>query len=249
VKDYDAFIRALDEQHKREIPGGATALENEWMRQHLVTTILEGSRPAEDEAATAEAPAASPVGEPEQPERSLPSPPTEIVAEGGVSRWPGAKGVKIDHVELLNRSEPTSQLHTGERLDVRLTIRHEVSRRFVCRYSVLIFTKDARAVSRFHSPAHEFQASEGAAHVVTLRLDPLLLSNGEYLVTVGIYGAGPLDQVAEAERYDNLSLSFKFRVVDPIRTEWSIFHHPCRWELPRLGEGTSEWHDVPHGAP
>jgi lipopolysaccharide transport system ATP-binding protein len=155
----------------------------------------------------------------------------EIVADGGVSRWPAAPGPKIVGVEIHDCQGPTGQLVTGEVMEVHLRVRTEVAGEYCCRYSLLFFTQDVRWACRFHSPAHSFVSQAGQEHRIALRLERLQLSNGEYLMSAGIFGDSTLDRVGDAIRYDILSLSYRFRVVDRIRTEQAIFHHPCEWRF------------------
>jgi lipopolysaccharide transport system ATP-binding protein len=233
IKDYEQFIRVLDEKHKQHaMAGGVTAIENEWMRQHLIESVLEKS--------TRSAKGAKRKKKANIPEEAQ-------LSDGGLSRWPGKTGVKIQNVAITGADGAQPPFHTGQALDVRLDLVHEVEREMTCRYSVIIYTPDARIVSRFHSPEHTFLATPNGEHSVSLRLEPLLLSNGEFLVTIGVYGGGPLDDVGQADRYDNLSLSYKFRVIDRIRSESAAFHHPARWEF--AGPGKPQSIEVPWGAP
>ncbi|MCB8820160.1 ABC transporter ATP-binding protein [Microvirga rosea] len=241
VKLYDEFIRELDNTRLTRTSGSVLAENNEWLRSQIISKVLINRAEATD-TIPGNKPDASPSAgssisqrEEETPERLAllkEEEAPEFVSEGGVSRWPGAPGPKVGQVSLSSQFGPASQLITGDAMTLRMQINCTEAGRYRCRYSVMIYTDDLRTVCRFHSPVHVIEVGdEPAQYDVDLILDQLQLSNGEYIVTVGIFDDHELDRLQYATRYDNLSLSFRFRVVDTIRSEQALFHHPCTWRV------------------
>lgn len=261
VKAYDEFIREMDEARLRRTAGGISAVENGWLREHMLHKILNRQAQSKTKAAPllstqAELNSLSEISQRSVGERDATlilekasdqgSDAAEIGLEdrgeletaGGPSRWPGAPGPKISSFELLDEEGPTGQVLTGKKARLRLTIKCDLPGSYRCRYSVIIFSHDLRWVSRFHSPVHSVGFDEPTSYDVELVLDPLLLSNGEYYLSLGIFGDAELDRLETAPRYDIVSLSYRFRVVDRIKTEQAIFHHPCEWEFTGPGAQT-----------
>lgn len=239
VKLYDEFIRELDNTRLTRTSGSVLAESNEWLRNQIISKVLTSrSEPGQASEAVGGAPKSGspvPLSEAEAAERralleSDDAP--DFISEGGVSRWPGAPGPKVGQVSLSSQFGPASQLITGDTMTLQLQVNCKDAGHYRCRYSVMIYTEDLRTVCRFHSPVHVIDVGEEPAHYdVDLILNQLQLSNGEYIVTVGIFDDHELDRLQFSTRYDNLSLSFRFRVVDTIRSEQAIFHHPCTWRI------------------
>jgi len=270
VKQYDEFIRELDNARVTRVAGKVLSESNDWLRTQIINRVVgkrvvswtrsagAGSAPLDNSSADV---AGAPQGGASQMALGIPTaaiPTSErnggpaeeaervgdagkggakrgfdpsILSEGGISRWPGAPGPKVESLDLLSPLGSTSQFITGDDMTIRLFVECNTPGRYKCCYSVLIFTTDLRWICRFHSPPHEILCEGNLSFVVDLVLPTLQLSNGEYIMTVGIFDDTDLDRLNDGIRYDNLSISIKFRVVDPIKSEQAIFHHPNRWEV------------------
>src|SRR5437764_260410 len=74
---------------------------------------------------------------------------------------------------------------TALRIEARISARR--AGRFPLTLAALIFRIDSVVATRHVAQPIELDVSDGDAFVGELRLDPLILGNGTYLVSVGLY--------------------------------------------------------------
>ena len=103
---------------------------------------------------------------------------------------------------------------------------------YPCFFVILLFTDDGRWVTRHCSEACNLMLKAGERYVMQLRYPETLLGNGTYSFSAAIYKSLDLSRLEAARFYDLLSRSFEFKVVDSLRDDQSLFHHPAAW-IPR----------------
>jgi len=149
---------------------------------------------------------------------------------GGVSRWAGEPGVKIQAVQVVDASaQPAAVVRRGSPMRIEMRIVAEENGVFPCSFVIVLFTRDGRVLSRHCSARRTLSMSKGEARAVSLVYDPLLLGAGTYFFSAAVYRELDLRNLGAARPYDLLSRSFEFRVLDPLADDPSVFHHPARW--------------------
>jgi hypothetical protein len=126
-------------------------------------------------------------------------------------------------------------VRTGEPLTFEIGVVAEEAGRYPCFFVILLFTEDGRWVTRHCSEGHDLTLKAGERYVMRLRYPETLLGNGTYSFSAAIYKSLDLSSLESARFYDLLSRSFEFRVVDSVRDDQSLFHHPASW-IP-MGQG------------
>ena len=150
---------------------------------------------------------------------------------GGASRWGGGEpGLRIDSVRIVDDDgQELPVVQTGQPLAFEIGVVAEEAGRYPCFFVILLFTEDGRWVTRHCSEAHELDLKAGERSVMHLRYPETLLGNGTYAFSAAIYKSLDLNRLESARFYDLLSRSFEFRVVDHLRDDQSVFHHPASW--------------------
>jgi len=143
--------------------------------------------------------------------------------------------LRIDNVRTVDDDRKELPIvKTGQPLTFEIGVVAEKAGRYPCAFVILLFTEDGRWVTRHCSEAHDLALKEGERYVMHLRYPETLLGNGTYSFSAAIYKSLDLNRLESARFYDLLSRSFEFRVVDGLRDDQSIFHHPASW-IPRPG--------------
>lgn len=150
---------------------------------------------------------------------------------GGASRWGGGEpGLSIQTLRLTDDDRQELQVvKTGQPLTFEIAVVAEEDGRYPCYFVILIFTEDGRWVTRHCSQAHDLALKAGERYVMHLRYPETLLGNGTYSFSAAIYKTLDLTRLESARFYDLLSRSFEFKVVDDLRDDQSVFHHPASW--------------------
>jgi hypothetical protein len=124
---------------------------------------------------------------------------------------------------------------TGQPLTFEIGVVAEEAGQYPCFFVILLFTEDGRWVTRHCSEAYDLKLKAGDRYVMHLRYPETILGNGTYSFSAAIYKSLDLNKLESARFYDLLSRSFEFRVVDSLRDDQSLFHHPASW-IP-MGQG------------
>jgi len=155
---------------------------------------------------------------------------SQHASTGGVSRWVGQKGVKINSVRVLSQDGQLAPLvHKGDAVRIEIQILAEEAGDFPCSFVIVLFTRDGRVLSRHCSEPYSIRLREAEPFVVSLVYDPLVLGAGSYFFSAAVYKELDLNNVASAKAYDLLSRSFEFKVSDEFIDDPSVFHHPAKW--------------------
>jgi len=210
VKAYEEFAQRLDWESSRRGPGGGSVLENKELRKKLLEDVFKHQEGAEGVVIAASTSASS----------------------GGVSRWTGEPGIKIESVRVVDQlHEVKGVLRSGTRAAIEIEIVAEASGEFPCRFVIVLFTRDGKVLSRHCSDEVLLHLQRGQRHKASLVYEKFLLGNGAYFFSAAVYKELVLSNLQSAKAYDLLSRSFEFKVLDDLPDDPSVFHHPARWDL------------------
>ena len=151
---------------------------------------------------------------------------------GGVSRWAGEAGLRIDSVTVLDEQGVVTgfvRAGTGVRIEVTFTATDPGA--YPCTVVVVLFTADGRVLSRHVSDPFTCHAAAGDCWRATLSFTPLLLGNGRYFFSAALYKDLRLGDLTASKAYDLLSRSFEFTVRSEYQDDPSLFHHPSQWAV------------------
>lgn len=207
VKAYEEFTQKLERESTSQAGTRKSILHDKELREALLERVLGAGR--DDKQA-----------------QNGPN-----VSTGGVSRWGGGEpGLRIDNVQIVDDCRKKLELvKTGQPLAFEIGVVAEQAGRYPCVFVILLFTEDGRWVTRHCSESYELELEEGDRFVMHLRYPETLLGNGTYFFSAAIYKELDLNKLQSARFYDLLSRSFEFKVVDSLRDDESLFHHPAAW--------------------
>jgi len=150
----------------------------------------------------------------------------------GLSRWPGAHGILIERVRIVDTDDRERALFTvGEPLRVVVDAVAEGSGRFALIPAALVFRQDAIIVTRHVGERLELELDEGDRIEARLDLGPLQLGNGSYLLSVGLYKELDVQNTTHSEIYDYFDRSFEFSVTGNPPLHDEVFRHPGEWTV------------------
>jgi lipopolysaccharide transport system ATP-binding protein len=152
---------------------------------------------------------------------------------GGVSRWPGHKGLKIVGFTISGPDGPTARLISLQPALFTIFLETEESRPYRCTYGLAINDLQGRAASRFFSPPDHFVATAGAGRRVNIMLNPNQLGPGLYTIGISIHEETTIEQADSAIRYDLLNRSFSLTVElpDSLASASAAFFHSSEWSF------------------
>lgn len=152
-------------------------------------------------------------------------------ARGGVSRWDSGAGLKIVGFEIRNATGVTNALVTLEPAAFLVNLKAEVSKDFSCRLGVAIYDETGRCLTKIISPIQSFRLEMGDERCFEMSMDPLRLGPGEYVVSLSVHRAEPLEYLNSTVRYDLLNRSFCFKVSMPetLNHLAATFFQPGNW--------------------
>ena len=108
--------------------------------------------------------------------------------------------------------------------------------------AALVYRLDGIAATRHIGEREVLRLQEGDRIELRLDLGPLLLGNGTYLLTVGLYRELDVGNTLSSTLYDLFDRSFEFVVTGnpPLHTE--AFRHPGTWSttVPSAEQRTKE---------
>jgi lipopolysaccharide transport system ATP-binding protein len=162
----------------------------------------------------------------QEPER------TADASQPALSRWPGAGSLALESVRLTNEDDVDRAVFvTRGALRITAVIRANQGGRFPVKLAALIFRADGIVATRHVTSEIELDVDADEAVTAELALDPLLLGNGSYLLSIGLYRELELDGITPSEIYDYLDRSFEFQVIGNPGLHNELVHHPGSWAI------------------
>jgi lipopolysaccharide transport system ATP-binding protein len=153
-------------------------------------------------------------------------------ADDRISRWPGARGLLMERVTITGADgSERALLEVGDEMSVAVDVVAEETGRFPLIPAALVFRPDGVVVTRHVGEPIELDVEEDDR--VHLRLDfgPLLLGNGQYLLSVGLYKQLDVNDTLTSEIYDYFDRSFEFAVTGNPPLHDEVFRHPGEWSV------------------
>lgn len=144
-----------------------------------------------------------------------------------VSTWPGVRGLKIREFSIEDASgAERAVFDTGDELTYRVRVESEDGLAHSCVVAINTYLLDGRQVMLDWS---EPLSIGSAGATVRLRYRPLLLGNGEYVVSVALYKTLDMQDTTSAVYYDLWDRSFQFKVVNDFPQDHSVCKAPSEW--------------------
>ncbi len=156
----------------------------------------------------------------------------EDAGTAAASRWAGTASLMIGSVRLLDTGGAERAVFTvGEPLIVDVDVVARESGVFPLIPAALTFRADGVVATRHVGPTTVLDVRDGEHVTARLELGDLLLGNGSYLLSVGLYSALDADDLEPAEFYDYFDRSFEFNVVGNPRLHNELVRHPGQWTV------------------
>jgi ABC-type polysaccharide/polyol phosphate transport system ATPase subunit len=168
----------------------------------------------------------------------------DLGAEERLSRWPGVEGLAIRRVQTVGEQEAAQAVfRVHEPFSVVVEAEATASGAFPLIPAALVFRLDGIVATRHVGKREVPQLEDGDRLELRLDLGPLLLGNGTYLLSVGLYRELDVGNTLSSTLYDYFDRSFEFVVTGnpPLHTE--AFRHPGTWStrvLPGAEQLTGE---------
>jgi hypothetical protein len=133
---------------------------------------------------------------------------------GGVRRWPGEGTLLIDEVRLLgDDGSERAVFEVRSSLTLELTVAARRAGPISWLPVAVIYRKaDGLLVSRYVGEQNTSAVRAGDRLRALLRLDPVRLGNGHYVVSISLHGRFDTDGVEEPITYDVVDRSYEFAV-------------------------------------
>jgi lipopolysaccharide transport system ATP-binding protein len=156
--------------------------------------------------------------------------PDALGAEDRLSRWPGVEGLAIRRVQTVAEGEGGQAVfRVHEPFAVVVDAVATESGTFPVIPAALVFRLDGIVATRHVGERELLRLDEGDRLELRLDLGPLLLGDGTYLLSVGLYRDLDIGNTLSSTLYDYFDRSFEFVVTGnpPLHTE--AFRHPGTW--------------------
>jgi lipopolysaccharide transport system ATP-binding protein len=163
------------------------------------------------------------------------------LAEERLSRWPGVEGLAIRRVQTVGEhgvEQAVFRVH--EQFAVEVEAVATASGTFPLIPAALVFRLDGIVATRHVGERALLQLAEGDRVELRLDLGALMLGNGTYLLSVGLYQELDVGNTLSSTLYDYLDRSFEFVVTGnpPLHTE--AFRHPGEWST-KIASGSKSF--------
>jgi lipopolysaccharide transport system ATP-binding protein len=152
------------------------------------------------------------------------------LAEERLSRWPGVEGLAIRRVQTVGGNDSERAVfRVHEPFSVVVDAIATASGEFPLMPAALVFRLDGIVATRHVGEREVLRLEKGDRIELRLDLGPLLLGNGAYLLSVGLYQELDIGNTLSSTLYDYFDRSFEFAVTGnpPLHTE--AFRHPGSW--------------------
>jgi lipopolysaccharide transport system ATP-binding protein len=152
------------------------------------------------------------------------------LAEERLSRWPGVEGLAIRRVQTVGGNDSERAVfRVHEPFSVVVDAIATTSGEFPLIPAALVFRLDGIVATRHVGEREVLRLEKGDRIELRLDLGPLLLGDGSYLLSVGLYRELDVGNTLSSTLYDYFDRSFEFAVTGnpPLHTE--AFRHPGSW--------------------
>ena len=148
------------------------------------------------------------------------------------SRWEGTGALIVDQIRLLDaQGEECGIFDVGAELSLEVDITASTAGTFPLIPAAIVFRADGVSVTRHVGDQAQLDVREGDRIKARLDLGKLLLGNGVYLVSLGLYSKLDLADVEPSEFYDYYDKSFEFKIVGNPTVHNELVLHPGDWTV------------------
>jgi lipopolysaccharide transport system ATP-binding protein len=150
--------------------------------------------------------------------------------EERLSRWPGVEGLAIRRVQTVGKDDVEQTVfRVHEPFAVTVEAVATATGSFPLVPAALVFRLDGIVATRHVGERELLRLEERDRIELRLDLGPLMLGNGTYLLSVGLYQDLDVRNTLSSTVYDYFDRSFEFVVTGnpPLHTE--AFRHPGTW--------------------
>lgn len=149
-----------------------------------------------------------------------------------VSRWRGSGEVEIKSLEFLcSTKQPRAVFKTGEEMVIRLAVQKNDPGQLPIKAVIYVFSLDGRPLLLFTSDEVTILAKNENVFQFLLEIPQLQLGSGEYVVSAALYKKLDYDNIGEAQFYDLVDRSYRFKVYNRFESDYSQFVHPATWRV------------------
>jgi lipopolysaccharide transport system ATP-binding protein len=150
-----------------------------------------------------------------------------------VFRWPSNIGVKIVDLKVSDLSGDDFVFHSGGSLKIELVMECEVSGDINVATHIAVFGEAGVRVAWITSPVDRFRAEVGERRLVTMAIGNLLLSGGNFTLSISVFDGTKPDVISVGTRFDLLARCYNFSVIDKDLRPKPVFFHPSQWTFER----------------
>jgi lipopolysaccharide transport system ATP-binding protein len=149
-----------------------------------------------------------------------------------VSRWSGAGGLSIAGVRIVDEDANDQAIfEVGGSLSVLVDIAAKEAGRYPLIPAAIVFRDDGVIVTKHIGDELLLDLAEGEHVEGRLEIGPLMLGNGTYLISLGLYSRLDIDDVEPSEFYDYFDKSFEFQIIGNPRLHSELVRHPGSWRI------------------
>ena len=158
--------------------------------------------------------------------------PEVVSTQTDVKHWPGEGSLRITTVALLDGDErPCTVFEVNACFILRVELQAVRSDTYRLLPVAVIYRLDGTNITSQIGDWLELDLSQDVTYRATLRLDPLNLGNGSYVVSVALYKTLDVYLHEPPTVYDWIDRSFEFQVVGTPPAINSVFLHPSEWKI------------------
>ncbi len=138
--------------------------------------------------------------------------------------------LEIFSVALLDRElKPVTTIEPDGTLIIQVSIKALREGQFPCAFAINIYAANGHSAVWAGSEVSEIDARKNDVFDIRLVLDPLMLNSGVYSISTAVFDQINRVNKSAAYRYDLVSRSFEFTVLDAHDGNGAMFRHPCNW--------------------
>jgi lipopolysaccharide transport system ATP-binding protein len=149
-----------------------------------------------------------------------------------VSRWSGAGGLSIAGVRIVDDDGNDQAIfEVGGTLSVVVDIAAKEAGRYPLIPASIVFRDDGVIVTKHIGDELLLDLAEDEHVEGRLEIGPLMLGNGTYFISLGLYSRLDVDDIEPSEFYDYFDKSFEFQIIGNPRLHSELVRHPGSWRI------------------
>ena len=155
----------------------------------------------------------------------------DVDTSSDLSIWKNYPGLSIYKFKMLGQEgKDTRTFDSKEKFALEITINAEESGKYNCWYVYLIYGQDGQSLVRNVSDKKTYNLKKNEKKTIRLEYKELMLVEGEYHVSIGIFKKWTPQDRSSRNWYEILSRSVHFKVQGNIDNNPGKFLHPCTWQ-------------------